>query len=119
MRRVLVAIVVISVIGCGKAPPTTRVSYWVQTLRAPDAKVRKKAAFTLGNLGATDPSVVPALCGALTDAEAAVRCEAILALLKCGPEAASTVPALTDLRQGDPNAQVRRYAAKAIEKLAN
>ncbi len=119
MRPVLLAILLLSLIGCGKSPPTTRVNHWVETLRAPDAKLRKKAAFTLGNLGTTDPVVVPALGRALRDADPAVRCEAILALLKCGPAAAQALPALADLRQRDPNAQVRRYAATAIEKLAN
>jgi HEAT repeat protein len=119
MRPVLIAILLLSLIGCGKAPPPTRVNHWVETLRAPDAKLRKKAAFTLGNLGTTDPGVVPALRGALTDADAAVRCEAILALLKCGPAAAQALPALTDLRQRDPDVQVRRYAATAIGKLTN
>jgi|SRR5579884_370491 len=119
MRSVLVAILFISLIGCGKAPPTTRVNHWVETLRAPDAKLRKKAVFTLGNLGTADPAVLPALRRALTDADAAIRCEAILALIKCGPEATQAVPELTDLRQRDPNAQVRHYAARAVEKLAN
>jgi HEAT repeat protein len=120
MRRLLIAALLISLIGCGKAPPTTRVNHWVETLRAPDAKLRKKAAFTLGNLGTTEPAcVVHALTAALRDADPVVRCEAILALLKCGPTAAETVPVLIDLRQRDPNAQVRRYAAKAVEKLAS
>jgi|YelNatPaOPRAMG01_1025707.scaffolds.fasta_scaffold245539_2 HEAT repeat protein len=118
MKRLVIALLLTSLIGCGKAPPTTRVNYWVQTLHANDAKLRKKAAFTLGNLGTVDPGVVPALRGALTDADAAVRCEAILALLKCGPAAAEAVPALQHLQQHDPNAQVRRYAAQAVEKLA-
>jgi HEAT repeat protein len=119
MRRVLVALLLLSLIGCGKAPPTTRVNHWADTLRSNDAKLRKKAAFTLGNLGTIDPSVVPALRGALTDSDAAVRSEAILALLKCGPAAAEAVPALQDVQQRDPNAQVRSYAAKAVEKLTN
>ena len=119
MRRILVALLLISFCGCGKAPPTTRVSYWVESIRAPDAKLRKKAAFTLGNLGTVDPGAVSALRGALNDADAAVRCEAIVALLKCGPAAAEAVPTLNDMKQHDPNAQVRRYAAKAVEKLAN
>lgn len=120
MKHIWVAVLLISVLGCGKAPqPTTRVHHWVETLRSNDANLRKKAAFTLGNLGPTDPaSVVPALAAALKDADAAVRCEAILALLKCGPAATETVSALTDLRQRDPNSQVRLYAAKAIERLA-
>jgi HEAT repeat protein len=97
----------------------TRVGYWIEAVHAPDAKVRKKAAFTLGNLATVDPAALPALRGALADADAAVRCEAILALLKCGPAAAEAVPTLIEIRQRDPNAQVRRFAAKAIEKLAN
>jgi HEAT repeat protein len=88
-------------------------------LRASDAKLRKKAAFTLGNLGAADPAAVSGLRGALTDADAAVRCEAIQALLKCGPAAAEAVPTLMHMRQRDPNAQVRRYAATAVERLEN
>jgi HEAT repeat protein len=119
MRLVLVAILLLSLIGCGKAPTTTRVSYWVEALRAPDAKLRKKAAFTLGNLGTTDSEAVLALRRALTDANAAVRCEAILALLKCGPAAKEALPALIDMRKRDPNAQVRRYAVAAVEKLVH
>lgn len=119
MRCILIALLLIGLIGCGKAPPTTRVRSWIEAVHAPDAKIRKKAVFTLGNLGTTDPAVVPALSEALTDADAAVRCEAILALLKCGPAAAEAVPALNDLQQHDPNAQVRHYAATAVEKLAN
>jgi HEAT repeat protein len=119
MRRVLVVLLLLSLCGCGKAPPTTRVNYWVEAVRASDVKLRKKAAFTLGNLGSADPAAIPALRGALADGDAAVRCEAILALLKCGPAAADAVPMLMDMRQRDPNAQVRRYAATAVEKLAN
>jgi HEAT repeat protein len=121
MRPVLIAILLLSLIGCGKAPPPmTRVNHWLETLRAPDAKLRKEAAFKLGNLGLTDTdSVVPALIASLKDADARVRCEAILALLKCGPAAAEAVPTLVELRQRDPNAQVRRYADKAVEKLTN
>lgn len=119
MRRILVAVLLMALSGCDQAPTTTRVNYWLEALHAPDAKLRKEAAFKLGNLGTTDAAVVPALRGALTDANPAVRREAILALLKCGPDAKAAVPIFTDLRQRDPNAQVRRYAAKAIEKLAN
>jgi HEAT repeat protein len=105
--------------GCGKTPSTTRVSYWVEAVRAHDAKLRKKAAFTLGNLGTVDPAAVPALRGALTDPDAAVRCEAILALVKCGPAAAEAAHTLRDMQTRDPNAQVRLFAAKAVEKLAD
>jgi len=92
---------------------------WAEALHDPDAKVRKKAAFTLGNIGPSDPEVLPALIGALHDTDAGVRCEAILALLKVGPDAEDTVPALTELQQQDSDPKVREYAANALEKLGN
>jgi HEAT repeat protein len=92
-------------------------SKWAEVLRDPDAKQRKKAVFTLGNIGPTDPAVLPALIGVLKDADAEVRCEAILALLKYGPGARDAIPALTEAQRQDRNAKVRTYAAKALEKL--
>jgi HEAT repeat protein len=111
---------VVSLGGCGPARPTTAgdkpVSYWVQTLQGPDARARKRAAFTLGNVGAADPTVVPALVGALQDRDASVRGESVLALLKIGPPARAAVPALAEA-QKDQDAQVRAYAVKALEKI--
>ena len=117
MRRVLVAVLLVVLSGCGQPQPKPRVSYWVEALRKPDARVRKEAAFKLGNLGPTDPAVSPALIGALHDADAGVRCEAILALTKCGPGAQAAIPALAALQQQDPNARVRAYASKALQKI--
>ncbi len=106
--------------GCGKAKPTMAggrpVAHWMEELRSPDARARKKAAHKLGNAGVVDPSVVPALVEALKDADAGVRAEAVLALLKIGPAAREAVPALT-AAQNDPDATVRAYAAKALEKV--
>ena len=123
MRRYLcVSMVVLAVLssGCGKARPLTAgdkpVSYWVQTLQDPDARARRKAVFTLGNVGSADPVVVPALVGALKDPDAGVRCESALALLKIGPAAREAVPSLA-AAQKDPDAQVRAYAVKAVEKI--
>jgi HEAT repeat protein len=123
MRTVLAGTVVVFTIlfsGCkGQLPPDTgaRVRHWIEALRGPDARLRKEAAFKLGNLGLTDPAtVVPALTGALKDTDARVRCEAILALVKCGPAAREAMPALNDIRN-DPDRQVRAYAGKALKKL--
>jgi HEAT repeat protein len=57
------------------------------------------------------------LIGALKDADAGVRCEAILALLKYGPAAKEVIPPLTEVQEKDHDAKVRAYAAKALEKL--
>ena len=125
MRRTLIlglAILVgVGCAGCGKSSAPLAggkpVPYWIEALQAPDARLRKKAAFKLGNVGPADPSALPALLGALDDRDAAVRCEVILALVKFGPAARDGVPALAKLRQRDRNAQVRDYAARAVERL--
>src|SRR5689334_20263451 len=111
MRPILLALMLTALLGCSTAtPPDTaaRVSHWIDTLRVPDAKQRKEAAFKLGNLGQTEPvTVVPALIGALSDTDATVRSEAILALVKCGPEAKEAMVVLTKLQKKDPDARVR------------
>jgi HEAT repeat protein len=117
MRRILLVILLVSLSGCGRGQPATAAGKWASALRDPAAKVRKKAAFTLGNIGPGDPAALPALIGALTDPDAGVRREAILALAKHGPAAREAVPILTELRQSDRDPQVRDYAARALEKL--
>src|SRR6516165_3376545 len=92
---VLPALVVL-VSGCGKAEKPLMaggkpVGYWVEALRGPDARLRKQAAFKLGNVGPADPSAFPALLGALKDPDARVRCEVILALLKFREDRKSVV----------------------------
>jgi HEAT repeat protein len=118
---VFVAVVSVLLSGCGQSPPTMAggkpVSHWVEALRDPDAKVRKTAAFKLGNVGPADAAVLPALVQALKDRDPAVRRESILALVKCGPEAGQAIPVLTDLQQRDRDPQVRSYAARAVQKL--
>jgi HEAT repeat protein len=107
--------------GCSKTPPTLAggkpVGHWVQALQDPDARVRKRAAFRLGNVGPADPAAFPALVGALEDRDAGVRREAILALLKFGPAAKEAAGALSERERHDRDARVRAYAAKALEKL--
>jgi HEAT repeat protein len=120
MRRVLLLALTMLTIGCHKAQPPVAhgkpVGEWVAALRDPDARARKKAAGVLGNVGAIDPAVVPALAEAVRDRDPAVRAEAALALMKIGPPARDAAPALEEARK-DANPTVRRYAAKALDRV--
>jgi HEAT repeat protein len=117
MKRILCITLIIALSGCTKTPPKMAGSKWAEALHSPDVRTRKHAAFTLGNIGPSDPAVLPALLEALKDADPTVRCEAILALLKYGPGAQEAIPLLTEVQAKDRDARVRAYAAQALEKL--
>ena len=106
--------------GCGPAPAPLAhgkpVSHWLEALRHPEARERRKAVQVLGNVGATDPAVVPALAGAVQDRDAAVRGEAVLALLRLGPAAREAAPALRQAEK-DRDPRVRANAARALERI--
>jgi HEAT repeat protein len=120
MRFALAILLIVLTAGCHKPEPTLAhgkpVGEWVTALRDPDARARKKAAGVLGNVGAIDPAVVPALAGAVRDGDPAVRAEAVLALAKIGPAARDAEAALA-AAQNDPNPTVRQYAGKALERV--
>jgi len=118
LRSICLAAPAIVFCGCGQTLPPLAGAKWAAALRDPNAKVRKKAAFTLGNLGPCDSAVLPALLAALEDADGGVRCQAILALLKYGPAGRQAIPKLDVLRQNDADIKVRRCAARAIEQLS-
>jgi len=118
------AILACLLIGCGKTEPPRSggrtASYWVEVLRKPDPDVtlRRKGAAKLGSLILLDDSALPALLGALKDADAGVRSAAALSLgVYSGPRAKEVMPALGEVRQQDPIAAVREAAAKAMERL--
>ena len=115
------ALLVVLASGCSKTPASLAggkpVGYWIEALGGQDAKLRKTAVAKLGNVGSADPAAFPAVVKALNDADASVRCEAILALLKFGDQAQEAEAALTALHQRDRDAKVRDYAAKVLEKL--
>jgi HEAT repeat protein len=110
--------VAVAAFGCSRATPTLAggkpVNHWIEALQSPDAATRKHAVAKLGNVGPADPAAFPALLGALKDRDAGVRREAILAVMKCGPDAKDAVRVLTDLRENDRDSKVREYAAKAL-----
>src|SRR5262245_38050495 len=122
MRRLTLALAVLALAGCSSRPPEGTqahgkpLAHWVQALQDPDAKVRKRATEVLGNVGAADPQVVPALSGAVKDRDRAVREAAVLALLKIGPAAREAAPALAEASK-DSDPKVRTYAAKALKQI--
>jgi HEAT repeat protein len=81
--------------------------------------LRRKAATKLGTLVLLDPVALPALVGALTDADAEVRANAARSLgVYSGPRGGEVLPVLRELGERDPDAKVRQAAAAAVEKLA-
>jgi HEAT repeat protein len=106
--------------GCRQEPPLAGgkpVSYWVEALSDMDPARRKTAVHKLGNVGMSDPEAFPALLKALKDDDAGVRCEAIIAVAKFGPDGKDAMPTLTELEEHDASPKVRDYAKQALEKL--
>ena len=106
--------------GCGPAPTQAGgkpVSHWLHELKDSDPKKREEAVEKLGNVGPADPAAYPALVGSLSDPSARVRGAAILGIVKGGAAAKAAVPALQDLKDHDPDAAVRAYAAKALKSI--
>ena len=75
--RILIALNCMIISGCGTSQAPLAggrpISHWVQALNDPNPKVRKEAAFKLGNVGASDASVIPALIAALKDSDSQGR----------------------------------------------
>jgi HEAT repeat protein len=121
--RLLILLTLISGLfsGCSKPQPILSggkpPSYWVRNVSSPDKKLRKTAVMKLGNAGTAAADVVPALVGALHDADAQVRREAIFALCKVGPQARKALPELETMCRQDRDGRVRTCAARAVEKL--
>src|SRR5215831_19358490 len=75
MRVAVTLVLVLLLSGCGK-PKTTLaggkpVSHWLEAIHNPDPRVRKTAIFKLGNVGASEADVLPAVTAALKDPDAA------------------------------------------------
>src|SRR3954453_20434908 len=122
MRNTVVVGLVIVLAGCTKAPTALMahgkpVQHWLEALRDPDAKARRRAAEVLGNIGAVDPAVLAALTEAVKDRDGSVRTEVVLALMKMGPAARAAVPALEGVQKNDKDVRLRSYAAKALERI--
>jgi HEAT repeat protein len=123
MRLHMIALSMALVVGAGcsrqRAPVTAHgqpVSHWLEALKDPNSRTRKKAVTALGHVGDADPAAIPALTEALKDRDPSVRDTAVLALLNIGPAAKSALPALTAV-QTDRDPIVRDHAGKAIERI--
>jgi HEAT repeat protein len=88
--------------------------HWLKRLQDRNPKSRKEAVNKLGNMGTEDAAARSAVVGALKDPDAAVRCEAILALAR-GLEDPSVVEALQHAAR-DKDAKVREFATRALKQ---
>lgn len=92
------------------------VDHWLEQIKSPDPKKRKKAADILGNVGPADERSIPALIEAVKDKDAKVRDAAVLGLSKIGPLANSAVSVLEEATK-DKDSTVRTHATKALEQV--
>lgn len=122
-RALVIAVAISAILGCHRDKVPTQkyfsgepVSHWVADLKSPDARVRKHAVDVLGNVGPSDPAVIPALAGMVEDKEPSVRLAAVYALSKNGSAAAEAAPALRKASQ-DSDPAVRAAATKALEQI--
>jgi hypothetical protein len=110
-----------SLMGCHKDQPLLAggkpVGHWIERSRDPDDKVRREVVAKLGNVGNTDPAVLPALIAALKDKDPTVRREAIIGIVKYGPEATEAREPLMAVQMSDPDFNIRDFAARAVQKL--
>ena len=110
-------------LGCSRtAVPTEQyfggepVDHWLEEIKRPDPKKRKKAADILGNVGPADERSVPALIEAVKDKDAKVRDAAVLGLSKIGPPASSAESVLEEAAK-DKDSTVRTHAVAARERV--
>lgn len=108
--------------GCSKNPPRSggrTAGYWAEVLKQDNVELRRKAAVKLGPLVLIDDAAMPALVGALKDADAEVRADAARSLgVYSGSRGAEVLPALREVQQKDSNPKVRQAAAAAVEKIS-
>ena len=88
------------------------VSHWLDELKKPDPKARKKAITALEGVGTADPAAIPAIIGALRDSDPSVRDVAVLTLLNIGPDVHDAATAPEGLIN-DKDANIRAHATKS------
>ena len=88
----------------------------LSALTDPDSTVRAWVAQDIGNIGASAVSAVPQLIALLENGDEAARNSSCIALRRIGPPAVAALPAL-QRALSDPSADVRKFAALAIESI--
>ena len=94
------------------------VEHWLEAIKSPDAKLRRRAAEVLGNVGQADLRSVDALAAALSDPDRRVREEAVLGLSKMGPVAAAAADAIQKAIRTERDPQVLAHAKAALARVA-
>jgi HEAT repeat protein len=91
-------------------------------LKSPEPEFRKDALGILGQLGDLRANLraalVPRIRQSLSDPAPEIRHQAVQVLSSYGNDAKSALPLLRKMRSRDPSDNVRREAARAIEKIA-
>ncbi len=109
--------------GCGVEPRGPflaggrEVQAWVADLKSPKPQVRRQAVMKLGNVGDEDPAAAEALETALHDADALVRHDAVIAVVKLKEPGEGVVESLRAMAKSDQDPRARDAAAKALVKL--
>jgi HEAT repeat protein len=123
MRQAYLPVLCLLIIGCGRSDvPKEKyfsgepVDYWLDEIKNPDPKKRKKATDILGNVGPADERSIPALTEAVKDKDAKVRDAAVLGLSKIGPLAGSAESVLTEATK-DKDPTIRAHAVTALERV--
>jgi hypothetical protein len=93
------------------------VYYWVDQLHHSRPQLRRQAVLKLGNVGDADPAAAEALAVALEDADALVRRDAVLAVVKLTRPGESIIARLKVMVSSDRDALVRDVAQRALRKF--
>ena len=91
---------------------------WLEDLHSPKPVVRRQAVMKLGNVGEADPAVADGLAKALGDQDAAVRREAVLAVVKLKQPGSAIIEQLAAMSRSDRDSKVRDAASRAASKLS-
>jgi HEAT repeats len=90
---------------------------WLKDLRDPKPQVRRQAVLKLGNVGEADPAVADGLAVALSDKDAVVRREAVLAVVKLKEPTQTMIERLEAMGRDDRDSKVRDAAKRAAAHI--